>query len=154
MIRQHPKTNTPIHILLQFQLCWIVNNMTKYRRNRRLAKADRNPCDCWNECSGHPTIQTGMKRTRYLWQGCTRTGGRGGQNRHNIFLWTENTRTGHLTNDKQRPAYMKWRHMFGITPYIRTEPVASIMDLGGTISSDRSSIRDFGESTGSGSTWL
>tara|TARA_R110002020_G_scaffold118792_2_gene271317 strand:+ start:710 stop:1123 length:414 start_codon:yes stop_codon:yes gene_type:complete len=110
--------------------------MKTYRRNKRLAKADRNPCDCWNECGGYPTQQTGMKVTRYLWQGCTRTGGRGGENRHQIFLWKTHTRTGNLVNDKQNKSFMKWRHLFGIKPTLAAEPVASILDLGGTISSD------------------
>ncbi len=152
-----PKTNTPIHILLQYQHCWNRDTMTnRYRRNRRMAKADRNPCDCWNECDGYPTIQTGMKVTRYLWQGCTRTGGRGGENRHSISLWKRHTRSGNLVNDKQHDSFMKWRHLFGIKPTLAAEPVASILDLGGTISSDGPvhSWIDDEPTTGGGHSWI
>ena len=81
----------------------------------------------------------GQKTTRYLWQGCTRTGGRGGENRHQIFLWSERTRSGHLTNESQRPAFMKWRRLFNIRPDVTTEPIAAFLDLagdGGSISTD------------------
>ena len=82
----------------------------------------------------------GQKTTRYLWQGCTRTGGRYGDNRHQIFLWSERTRSGNLSRESERSAFMKWRHLFNVKPDVRTEPIAAFLDLagdGGSISSNR-----------------
>ena len=64
-------------------------------------------------------------------------------NRANMVLWKERTSNGNLVNEQQRPAYMKWRHLFNIRPTFAAEPVASIMDLGGSISSSKS-IMDLG----------
>ncbi len=141
-----PQNRPAVYILLNFQQCWIVITMPRkqQRYRQRKPKADRPPCDCWNDCDGEPIIHIGQNITRYLWQGCKRTGGRGGENRHNIFLWKEHTQNGNLVNEQQRPAYMKWRHLFDIKPDIATETVRSIMDLGGSISNAPRSIMDLG----------
>lgn len=83
-------------------------------------KLNELPCKCWNEnkCNGYVAELIGMKRTRFVWQGCTRRGVKS-----TIPLWSVNHRSRNVKGMKSL-----WSHLVSAPkPSLFTAPVAPMI---------------------------